>query len=377
MRQFLIKALAILIGVLATFVLMEAILRFLPYNSGMVAAPVNDSQPVYRFLADRDVRYSQDWDMKNNRIRHVNKDGFLSDIEYRSEDDSPLIALIGDSYVEAIQVDWEETAHGRLHRNLAPDVRVYAFGAAYAALAQYLSWAEYAKEAYGPEMLVVNLVANDFLQKLPKPGSKYTGGFQGMNYFSEDDQGDLVVMRSDRPVESWKRRLARKSALVAYAYRNAGVTSMPAKIRANLKNIFDPPKEPVFIANTVAQVSQDDLTLSKRQIDMFLNRLAPMSGLEPSSIVIVLDGLRPELYDPSRIEQSATTFPAVVANYIRETGNRLGYEVIDLQPLFMEEHQKNGKRFEFPFNNHWNAHGHDVMSKAVLSSQTFARNFQR
>ncbi|MCR9136051.1 MAG: hypothetical protein NXI27_08655 [Alphaproteobacteria bacterium] len=376
MRQFMIKALAILISVLATFVLMEAILRFLPYNSGMVAAPVNDAQPIYRFLADRDVRYSQDWDMKNSRIRHVNKDGFLSDIEYRSQNDSPLIALIGDSDVEAIQVDWEETAHGRLHRNLAPDIRVYAFGAAYAALAQYLSWAEYAKETYGPDMLVVNLVANDFLQKLPKPGSRYTGGFQGMHYFSQNDQGDLVVMRSDRPAESWRRRLARKSALVAYAYRNAGVTSMPAKIRANLNNIFNPPKEPVFIANTVAKVSQDDLTLSKRQVDAFLNRLAPMSGLEPSSIVIVIDGLRPELYDLSQIERTANTFPAIMAKYIRESASRLGYEVIDLQPLFMEEHQENGRRFEFSYNNHWNAHGHDVMSEAVMSSQTFDRIFK-
>ena len=130
MRQLALKISAVVLSVLVSFVILEVTLRFLPYNSGMVAVPVDDSQPVYRFLADRDVRYSQNWDMKNSRVRHVNKDGFLSDIEYIAQDNRPLMAIIGDSFVEAIQVDWDASVHGLLQQRLAPDIRVYAFGAA-------------------------------------------------------------------------------------------------------------------------------------------------------------------------------------------------------------------------------------------------------
>ena len=95
MRLLAIKISAIALGGLVSFIILEVGLWFLPYNSGLVASQVDDRQPVYRFLADRDVRYSQDWDMKNSRIRHVNKDGFLSDIEYDAEDNRPLMAVIG------------------------------------------------------------------------------------------------------------------------------------------------------------------------------------------------------------------------------------------------------------------------------------------
>jgi hypothetical protein len=313
MRLLAIKISAIALGGLLFFITLEAGLRLLPYNSGLVAAQVDDNQPVYRFLADRDVRYSQDWDMKNSRIRHINKDGFLSDIEYIAEDDGPLMAVIGDSFVEAIQVDWKASVHGLLYQSLAPDVRVYAFAAAYASLAQYLAWSAYAREAYEPDMLVVNVVGNDFLQILPKPGETFSGGFMGMNFFAEDKDGGLIVRRSDRLPESWLIRLARQSAIIDYAHRNVNITSAPGRIKALFRNLTGPQKEPLYIANTLAEVDDDQLALSKREVDMFLELLPSMSGLAPQSIVITIDGLRPELYEPTLLAMAEDSFPATMA----------------------------------------------------------------
>jgi len=165
MKQLTLNTVLVVLSCFIIFSLFEVGLRFLPYNSGLVASYVDDTQPIYRFLPDRNTQYSQDWDMINSRIRRINKDGFLSDIEYDATDKRPLLVVVGDSYVEAIQVDWEESVQGYLHAALTPDIRVYAFGAAYASLAQYLSWAEFAHKSYAPDMLVVNIVGNDFLQK--------------------------------------------------------------------------------------------------------------------------------------------------------------------------------------------------------------------
>jgi hypothetical protein len=200
-----------------------------------------------------------------------------------------------------------------LYQSLAPDVRVYAFAAAYASLAQYLAWSAYAREAYEPDMLVVNVVGNDFLQILPKPGETFSGGFMGMNYFAEDKDGGLVVRRSDRLPESWLIRLARQSAIIDYAHRNVNITSAPGRIKALFRNLTGPQKEPLYIANTLAEVDDDQLALSKREVDMFLELLPSMSGLAPQSIVITIDGLRPELYEPTLLAMAEDSFPATMA----------------------------------------------------------------
>jgi len=237
-RELIIKITVVALSFLATLLICELILRFLPYNSGIIASHVDDNQPVYRFLPEQITQYSQDWDMKNNRKRYVNKDGFLSNIEYEKNATRPLIVVIGDSFIEAMQVNWAKSAHGLLHQQLSPEVRVYSFGAAYASLAQYLAWASYAHTNYEPDMLIVNIVGNDFLQKLPKEGEAYSGGFQGMAYFNEGKKGELILQRSDRPRESWTIRMLRKSALVAYLYRNLGITKVFNRIKSGYIDFF-------------------------------------------------------------------------------------------------------------------------------------------
>jgi hypothetical protein len=87
-------------------------------------------------------------------------------------------------------------------------------------------------------MLIVNIVGNDFLQKLPKEGEAYSGGFQGMAYFNEGKKGELILQRSDRPRESWTIRMLRKSALVAYLYRNLGITKVFNRIKSGYIDFF-------------------------------------------------------------------------------------------------------------------------------------------
>ena len=48
----------------------------------------------------------------------------------------PLLAVIGDSFVEGMMVPFSETCHGRLARGLAPAARVYAFGVNASSLSQ-------------------------------------------------------------------------------------------------------------------------------------------------------------------------------------------------------------------------------------------------
>jgi len=61
--------------------------------------------------------------------KHVNNYGFMNDHNYSTEDKSPLLAIIGDSYVEAAQVENKNAMHGILSQETIGKGRIYSFGA--------------------------------------------------------------------------------------------------------------------------------------------------------------------------------------------------------------------------------------------------------
>ena len=73
-------------------------------------------------------------------------------------------------------------------------------------------------------------------------------------------------------------------------------------------------------------------------------------------------------------EVSGAYFP-IMRDYLIVESKRRGFEVADLQPRFMARFKQNGERFEWAFNNHWNASGHAVFAQSILESQTFAAVF--
>ncbi len=371
MRKVLLTLITIGFGVALPLVVLEIALRFLPYNEGLVVAPMDEEDSVYRFVPDRDFSYSQDWDLKNARTRHVNNAGFLSDIDYMTDSTAPLLAIIGDSYIEAIQVDWSETAQGRLSAELGDDMRVYGFGAAYAPLSQYVVWSRYVAETFNPDMLVVNVVGNDFDESLMP--DHLQPGQRGMTFFTDAGDGTLALTPTPRHAESLVRRALRQSALVAYLYRNLQVGALPQMLAQ--RSTTDDEGEALYAGNTEAEASEERLARSYLAVDQFLRLLPLESGLRPEEILITLDGLRPELYDPERLAAAQESFAAQMMAFLWTKAASQGFEVINLQPLFIAHHEEAGERFEFPFNNHWNATGHAILADAIRDSATFARVF--
>src|SRR5262249_59427220 len=79
----------------------EIVLRFLPVATGLWTMPVNAAQPVFRFTPNRDFLFSRDWNFSLINPGHINNDGFVNDQDYAENDTRPLLAVAGDSYVEA------------------------------------------------------------------------------------------------------------------------------------------------------------------------------------------------------------------------------------------------------------------------------------
>ena len=160
--EWLLGTVTVAITVAICVVVAEVVLRFLPVASSLYTVPVTAQSPVFHFTPNRDFVYSRDWDMVLANRGHVNNAGFVNDQHYQKDGSLPMLAVVGDSMIEAAMVPYRDTLHGRLATALAGKLRVYSFATAGAPLSQYLIWARHAVREYGAEALVINVVGNDF-----------------------------------------------------------------------------------------------------------------------------------------------------------------------------------------------------------------------
>ena len=153
-RNVLLNSTLLVASIIFCLVVAEAGLRFFPVMSGLHALPVSNDSPVFRFSPNRDFVFSRGWDFKMINHDHVNNDGWVNNEDYRVSEYPPLVAVIGDSQIEAQMVPYAQTVHGRLATLFEGKLRFYSFGASGAPLSQYLVWARFAHRIPSPDQIL-------------------------------------------------------------------------------------------------------------------------------------------------------------------------------------------------------------------------------
>ena len=375
--RWTLRTLALLVGLLVPLGFLEALLWTLPVYDPPRRMPVDDANPVLRFEPHQEFLWSRGWDFSMVNKGRTNNVGFVSDFDYHRDAEGPLLALIGDSYVEAAMVPFDKTCAGRLTRKLARTARVYPFGVSGSPLSQYLAFAMYARDTFRPNGLAVVIIDNDYeeslLERRPAPG---------FHYFVEGGDGRLHLERIDSE-RSLPQRLVRASALARYFAGNADVRYAGEQLHRRLaqwwEGLFDSAErdrsrgaaggegEPGPLTGA-GERERDRVADSKRAVDAFLDRLPEASGLDPERIVFVVDGLRPQLYRKDQLAQMAGSFRDVMRRYFMAEAVRKGYETADLQPAMVERYRTHREPFESRQDFHWNALGHEACFDAVVRS---------
>jgi hypothetical protein len=355
---------------LAALAVLEIVLRFSPVQSYIPYQPVTIDNPVARYQPHRSFVYSSQWNFQNINYGRTNAQGFVCDFDYNSAGRRPLIALLGDSYIEARIVPFSQTMQEKIRAALGDAARVYAFAMSGAPLSQYLIFAKMARDTYRPDMLVVNIVSNDFDESF----SQYQS-IPRFHYFTLDEHGTLQprLQGSYRP--SRLREMLSHSALVRYAYFHLRITDTPRTLRRLVRSLTDmtrSQKTPSTPA-PLAIKSPKRLEISQKAVDAFLRLLPEYAGLPPGSIALVLDGQRLSLYQGTHKKDA---FFELMRSYVRERAGRMGYEVLDMHPVFKRDYQAHGKRFEFEHDAHWNARAHELAAVTILQSRTLGRLFK-
>jgi hypothetical protein len=118
-------------------------------------------------------------------------------------------------------------------------------------------------------------------------------------------------------------------------------------------------------------VEPERIAWSKRAVDEFLVELPTRSGLTPGRILFVVDGMRPQLYDPGDRARSDSSFFGQMRTYFIGHARAKGFEVVDMQPAFVAHYATHRQQFENPHDGHWNAIAHGVVANAVTRSNVF------
>ena len=294
----------------------------------------------------------------------TNNFGFVNDLNYDSASSEPLLALIGDSFIQALMVPWKETVSGRLAAQIGQSGRVYSFGISGAAMPQYLALAEYVKNNFHPRAMLVSIVNNDFDGSLLEYNSE-----PGQHFFVKDAAGNLSITRLEFEPDLFVK-FVRSSALARYVMMDLSAYQLRKTFRRQ-RSFADTDKR--FDRHHLSNSEQERFHDSEKAVDAFLNLLPEMSGLNPRSILISVDAIRPQIYlDPHAGEH---TYFDYMRKYLISQAQNRGYEIIDLQPIFSEHYRQHHQRFEFRHDAHWNSLAHRLLGDAILKSSVYARTF--
>lgn len=364
LKYMTFAVIGVLFGVVVFLGMGELILRFLPVADGMRAQQVDAEQPVFRFEPNRDANYAKGALFQITNRVHVNNAGFVSNQDYTADDPRPLLALIGDSYVEALMVPYAQTIQGRLAADLGQRGRAYAFAASGAGLAQYLSWTRFARDTYHPQAVSIVIIPNDFSEALYE---RERG--PGFNAFRRLPDGSAeMVLTEYRP--SRLRTLMRSSALMRYLGLQVKVQTL-----FDTGNLSLGRHDTRYVGNIEAQAPEEYMAQSRWATDRFLDLLPEMSGLPPKRIQLVVESIRPNLYDPATMAEGEASFWGRMRAYMIEQARARGFEVIDLNPIFMERFKRTGLHFEFTTDGHWNGEGHAAAAEAIMASRVYRQVF--
>lgn len=335
-------------GVLLALVACELVLRQLPVIDGPYRIATSPEAPLYLYEPHQHFTHSLGPLLASPTHGSTNNFGYVHEQNYVWQDPRPLLAVIGDSYVEALRVPFSHSITGQLSALLGEAWRVYSFATSGSPLSQYLAYAAEAQR-FGARCIAVVLIANDFDE------SWYTvRPLPGFHYFDPDGEELVRVdipQSSRRAAAQW---LVRHSALTRYLLYHL-------RLRWLMRRSVAP-----TVGQTAADTSAPRMEHARQALERFLTMLPRYAGLPPEQIVIIIDAVRPELYDQRSLAAVRSSFAAQTLHEAAQRALERGYLVRSMEEPFLQHYRRFGARFEHEYDAHWNALGHAVVARSAL-----------
>ena len=290
----------------------------------------------------------------------INKQGWNSGLgDYARERRAGItrIAVVGDSFVEALQVASTDSLAEKLGRDLTESgqrTEVYRFGISGAPLSQYVHMVERAVVQYRPDWIVVVVVHNDFDESFRFVQGRYTSTF--MKFRVEDGKVTGEVLPTPwrpGPIEIARRTATARFFLYRWQVRPQVLVDLLLPSRAGAA---DTP--------WAGNVEIERVLALRRKVaavaDHGTARLAELAGGIGARLLLVMDGDRQAIY------RGDATSPALRLNQIlADAAARHGVGFLDMHHVFADHWATHHRRFEFSADGHWNESAHSVVASSI------------
>jgi len=328
----------------AVGLMLEVIFRILPTSDSLKTKPVNNDNPILRYAENREITRQIGFNFSHVNTKKINNYGFVTDkfFQEKSTKNKPVIAVIGDSFVEALQVKNSDAFHAILDDKFE-NYDFYPIGISGSPLSQYLAFAKFAYNHFEPEVYIFLIFENDFDESFENV--KKSPGF---HYF--DDTTGLKLVDYQPGILT---ALARESAFMRYLF-------LDFKIRDQLSRLFSPTSANLEIS---AQHSEAFLNIGRKANMKFLQGIKELSS--NAQVIILLDGDRTSIYS-GLIDRDRNKDVNILLSELGESAKNIAnVGVIDLHNNFRDDYLKYGKKFDYNYDYHWNERGHSVAAQAL------------
>jgi hypothetical protein len=283
---------------------------------------------------------------------HINSDGWNATRDFSEKRDpgTVRIAVIGDSYIEALNVPPEASIAALLESHLShrDKVEVYPFGVSGASLSHYLALMRYVRTRFSPDFYIVNIVHNDFEDSLPRVDRPVFHAVRRAG-----DSYEEVPPKEYHPILS--RRIIGHLAIVRYLHVNLKLNGF-----GQLHNLRHDQQHQQFEANI--DVSTIDVRDMRGLVKYLLGKYLQEVDGDYKRLMLMIDTSREPIYEGTHPQtSSAFQYNKLTAEVCHE----LSLHYLDLTDPFWQDFQQHKRRFNSVLDGHWDAYGHEVAAKAI------------
>jgi hypothetical protein len=360
MKKLGMKLLLVAISFALCFLFAEVMLRMLKYSAGMYHFDRNTNlltlNPNSKFFYTKSCFQNQ---------VEVNSEGFHdTKPSIEKQAGTYRILVVGDSYVEALQVPTDKTFYNLLEQKLNnefPDKKFEVYGIGKSGNGTYQNYQYYQAygEKYKPDLIIDSfLVGNDFRDdslELSKLFSK-EAGYDVVNvrtFAKFDDQGNLVNPdeKLNAPEQNVVKKIAEKSVFLTWAYRSYREILNRKYFNANSSE----PQSLPILDNQVYLKSYPDVWNEAWQIENNLLRTFNNTASKNGSkflLVSLTEGYR---INPEPNENLDYDKPE---NKLNEISTAEHFSYLPLLPVFRQLNKETGENPHLECDGHWNETGH-------------------
>lgn len=288
------------------------------------------------------------------------------------------VCVIGDSYVEALQVDAKDSltlVGQRSMEHAGRSAQWYAFGCSGFGLAQYYLLLHHVVSYYHPDAVVILLVANDVYDSSP-----YLVSDASPNSTLDVDESGRITLFEARPFEpsAWQR-VAYSSALVRYLFAQRGIHRMAGGVRELRRNIFLRDESGGHLLMGAGLSEKERYRLSWQHAERVLTLIRNECNGIGCKLLLAYVGNDPWLRsvysgEPYKVAP-AESDPFCMEDRVWEMGDdwyapiakRIGAAYLDLTPPLEQEVRRTRQRHDFgdSGDDHYSALGHRVAGEAI------------